>query len=193
MPELTTADVETFTRGRLSASDPVVQDILDAALVRARNYVQWPVSPVIDDDVVTLDGPGGRELFLPTRKIGSVASIVENGTTVAPGDYVVSSNAQRMIYRKNGCWTTEYAGITVTYTHGYTEDEAADWRRAILQMVDRMARSQQSGARSDDDLKRKHVDDVEYEWIDWSAAADREITSVESILDHYRLAPLGFA
>ncbi len=193
MPELTTADVEAFTRGRLSASDPVVQDILDAALARARNYVQWPVSPVIDSDVVTLDGPGGRELILPTRKIGSVASIVENGTTVDPSTYVVSSNLQRMIYRKNGCWTSEYAGITVTYTHGYTEAEAADWRRAILQMVDRMARSQQSGARSDDDLKRKQVDDVEYEWVDWSAAADREITSVESILDHYCLAPSGFA
>ena len=179
MPELTTADVETFTRGRLSASDPVVQDILDAALVRARNYVQWPVSPVVDGDVVTLDGPGGGELVLPTRKIGSVASIVENGRTVDPSSYVVSAATQRMIYRKNGCWTSEYAGITVTYTHGYTEEEAADWRRAILQMVDRMARSQQSGARSDDDLKRKHVDDVEYEWVDWSAAADREITSVE--------------
>lgn len=193
MPELTTADVETFTRGRLSANDDVVQDILDAALVRARNYTGWPVSPVIDGDVVTLDGPGGRELFLPTRKIGSIASIVENGITVDPSSYVVSSNIQRMVYRKSGCWTSEYAGITVTYTHGYSEEEAADWRRAILQMVDRMARSQQSGARSDDDLKRKHVDDVEYEWIDWSAAADREITSVESVLDYYCLTPSGFA
>lgn len=193
MPELTVADVETFTRGRLSATDPVVQDILDAALVRARNYVQWHVSPVVDGDVVTLDGPGSRELFLPTRKIASVESIVENGNAVDASAYVVSSTLERMIYRKNGCWTSEYAGITVTYTHGYAEDEAADWRRAILQMVDRMARSQQSGARSDDDLKRKHVDDVEYEWVDWSAAADREITSVESILDYYCLAPSGFA
>lgn len=193
MPELTVADVETFTRGRLSATDPVVQDILDAALVRARNYTGWSVSPVIEDDVVTIDGPGGRELFLPTRKIVSIDSIVENGTTVDVSSYVVSSNLERMVYRKNGCWTADYVGITVTYTHGFDEDEAADWRRAILQMVDRMARSQQSGARSDEDLKRKHVDDVEYEWIDWSAAANREITSVESVLDHYCLVPSGFA
>lgn len=193
MPELTTADVETFTRGRLSATDSVVQDILDAALVRARNYVGWPVSPVIVGDVVTLDGPGGRELFLPTGKIGSVASIVENGSTVSPVDYVASSDTPRMVWRKNGCWTTEYAGITVTYAHGYTEDEAADWRRAILLMVDRMSREQQSGARSDDDLIRKRVDDVEYQWIDWSAAADRAITSVQSALDHYCLVPSGFA
>lgn len=192
MAELTVADVETFTRGRLLASDPVVQDILDAALVRARNYVGQHVSPVVEDDVVTLDGPGGRELFLPTGKIGSVASVVENGATIDPTNYVVSSNT-RMLYRKDARWTTEYAGITVTYTHGFTETEAADWRRAILMMVDRMSREQQSGARSSEDLVRKKVDVVEYEWVDWSAAADRAITSVESILDHYQLTPSGFA
>lgn len=193
MSELTTDDVETFTGGRLSASNPVVQDILDAALVRARNYTGWPVSPVVVADVATFDGPGGRELFLHTGKIVSVTSVVENGKTVDPSSYVVSSNVPRMLYRKNGCWTREYAGITVTYTHGFTEVEAADWRRAILMLVDRMARSQQVITRSEDDLKRKKVQEVEYEWIDWSAAADREITSVESIIDHYCLVPSGFA
>lgn len=193
MAELTVADVETFTRGRLLASDPVVQDILDAALVRARNYVGQHVSPVVEDDVVTLDGPGGRELFLPTGKIGSVASVVENGATIDPTNYVVSANTPRMIYRKDTRWTAEYDGITVTYTHGFTEAEAADWRRAILLMVYRMSREQQSGNRSSEDLVRKKVDVVEYEWVDWSAAADRAITSVESILDHYQLVPSGFA
>lgn len=193
MAELTTADVETFTRGRLSAGDPVVQDILNAALVRARNYTGWVVSPQVADDAVTIDGPGGRELFLPTGRIVSIASIVENGTTVTSSDYVVSSDIRRMVYRKNTCWTSEFAGITVTYTHGYTEEEAADWRRAILLMVDRMSREQQSGARSKEDLVRKKVDVVEYQWVDWSAAADRAITSVESMLDHYQLAPSGFA
>lgn len=193
MPELTTADVETFTRGRLSADDPVVQDILDAALVRARNYVGWHVSPVIVNDVATFDGPGGTDLYLRTGKVVSVTSVVEVGATVDPSNYVTSANVPRMLFRKNGCWTREHAGITVTYTHGFTEAEAADWRRAILVMVDRMARPQQAGARSDDDLKRKKVDDVEYEWIDWGSAADREITSVESILDRYCLVPSGFA
>lgn len=193
MGELTTADVETFTRERLAADDPVVQDILAAALVRARNYVGWPVSPLIEDDEIVLDGPGGRELFLPTGKVGSIATIVENGNTVDPTNYVVSADIPRMVYRKDGCWTREYAGLTVTYTHGYTEAEAADWRRAILQMVDRMSREQQSGARSNEDILRKKVDDVEYQWIDWGAAADRAITSVESVLDHYQLTPSGFA
>ncbi|WP_349318993.1 hypothetical protein [Mycolicibacterium canariasense] len=193
MSELTTADVETFTRGRLSAADPVVQDILDAALVRARNYTGWQVSPMIVDDTITLDGPGGRELFLPTRKIVSVASIAESGVSVDADDYVVSADIPRMVYRQNGCWTREYCGLAITYTHGFSEAEAADWRRAILQMVDRMSREQQAGARSDDDLKRKKVDDVEYEWVDWGAAADRAITSVESVLDFYRLTPSGFA
>lgn len=193
MAELTVDDVEAFTRGRLSASDPVVQDILDAALVRARNYTGQHVSPVVEDDVVVLDGPGGKYLFLPTGKIGSIASIVENGSTVAPADYVVSSSIPRLVFRTNGCWTWDYSAITVTYTHGFTEEEAADWRRAILQMVDRMSREQQSGARSDQDILRKKVDDVEYQWVDWGSAADRAISSVEAVLDHYCLTPSGFA
>lgn len=193
MAELTSADVEAFTRGRLSASDPVVEDILAAALVRARRYVGWAVSPVIEDDQVALDGPGDRRLFLPTTKIVEITSVAENGTVVDPTSYVVSADIPRMLYRKNGRWTHEYAGIDVTYTHGFTEDEAADWRRAILLMVDRMSREQQSGARSDDDLVRKKVDDVEYQWVDWGDAASRAITSVESILDQYCLTPSGFA
>jgi len=193
VPELTTADVETFTRGRLLASDPVVEDILDAALVRARNYVGWAVSPLIEDDVVTLDGPGDRRLFLPTTKIVSVTSIVENGATVDPANYVPSADIPRMIYREDAAWTCDYAGITVVYDHGFTEEEAADWRRAILLMVDRMSREQQSGARSDDDLVRKRVDDVEYQWIDYSDSANRAITSVESILYQFCLTPSGFA
>lgn len=193
MPELTPADVQTFTRGRLSATDPVVQDILDAALVRARNYVEWHVSPVLENVAITLDGPGGRQLFLPTKRIVSLTSIVENGTAVSPSGYVISADIANMVYRKNGCWTREYAGIVVTCTHGFDEDEAADWRRAIMLMVDRMSREQQTGARSDDDLVIKKVDDVQYQWADWSASASRALTSVEAILDKYCLVPSGFA
>jgi hypothetical protein len=191
--ELTPADVETFTRGRLLASDAVVVDILGAALVRARNYTGWPVSPVAVGDVVTVDGPGDSRLFLPTGKIGSVASVVEDGVTVDSSSYVVSADIPRMLYREDGCWTTEYAGITVTYTHGFTEEEAADWRRAILLMVDQMSREQQTGGRTEDALLRKRVDDVEYQWADWGQSANRAITSVQSMLDQYCLVPSGFA
>lgn len=193
MPDLTVDDVEKFTRGRLSANDDVVQDILDAALVRARNYVGWHVSPVVTGGVLTLDGPSGVELWMPTRNIVAVGSVVENGVTLDPGAYVVPADNRQVIIRKTACWTREYAGIVVTLDHGFTEAQAADWRRAILLMVDRMSREQQSGERSDEDLIRKRVHDVEYQWVDWGAAADRAITSVESIIDHYTLVPSGFA
>lgn len=167
--------------------------MLKAALAVARNYTGWPVSPVITGAVITLDGPGGRDLFLPTRKITAVESVVEDGVTLDPADYVLSANTPGMLHRKNGRWTTAYAGITVTIDHGYTEVEAADWRRAVMLMVDQMSRAQQVGARSAEDLVRKKVDDVELQWADYGSMAERTLHSVQSILDSYALPPTGFA
>jgi hypothetical protein len=38
-----------------------------------------------------------------------------------------------------GFWPCHYQAVTVVMDHGYTEDEAADWRFAVLSMVDRSA------------------------------------------------------
>jgi hypothetical protein len=77
-------------------------------------------------------------------------------------------------------------------THGYPEAEAADWRYAVLSMVDEMAQIQMSGASSPDIVSKK-VDDVTYRWADrYSNAADASLYSFMSTFDSYRLQPLEF-
>lgn len=140
MPELQTLDVENYTQGRLNKDDAQTGKLLSAALGAARRYCGWHVTPVREDDEVTLDGPASSLLVLPTLKLVELGGIVEDGE---PVDLNYVSVSTRGVCRKkygapNGhCWTGEYSGVTVTMTHGY--DTAPDWESAVLSLVDRMA------------------------------------------------------
>ena len=185
MAELTVDDVEWFTGGALAADGDETQRILDAALAAARADVGWHVSPVLTDDVLTVDGPGGTRLRLPTRKIVSVTELVEAGVSLDPlADITVSASVPGLIVKTGGgYWTGAIAGITITLDHGYTEDEAADWRQAVLQMCKEMG---SAAGRSDADLVSKQVDDVVYRWGPLAAKA---AYTADTVLDRYRLNP----
>ncbi|MDO3058482.1 MULTISPECIES: hypothetical protein [Mycobacteriaceae] len=150
MPELDEAAVEQYTQGRLVADDPETGRLLRAALAAARTYCGWHVAPIKTDDMVEIDGPGGRSLILPTLKLVSLAEVRERATSYGGAvDEVVYAPAQlevsrRGIVRKRrgvagqGPWWTEDLGaITVKMTHGFTADEAEDWQGAVLSAVDR--------------------------------------------------------
>ena len=72
-------------------------------------------------------------------------------------------------------------------THGYTETEAADWRQAVLTMVDLMS----TGGRPDNELVVKKVDDVQYQWTP-ATGADQALLSVASTLDGYQVGQVFF-
>lgn len=190
MAELTADDVEAFTGGRLSADDDETARMLAAALAAARADVGWHVSPVRVDDVITVNGPGGYKLRLPTRKIvaltevednGVVLDIPDSGSSATTADVVFDAEVPGLLIRQNGCWSTGYSSVVVTLDHGFTEVEAADWRQAILQTVSDMSAA---SGRSDADLVRKEVDDVVYQWGPIAAQA---IYSVDAVLARYRI------
>ncbi|MCV7255337.1 hypothetical protein H7J86_24545 [Mycobacterium hackensackense] len=177
------ADVETYTKGRLQASDPEVQRLFEAALRAARNYCGWHVTPVVDDEVLELDGPGGRVLALPTRKVIDLA-IVEDGVTVDVANQCRVSKSMGLVRKRSrGCWTGEYGAITVTMTHGH--ETAPDFDLAVLKCVDAVALSvgiSTQARGSGGKLTKKRVDDVEYNWSD----RDVEEALDTSWLDSYR-------
>lgn len=200
MPELTAADVESFTKGQLPASDPETGKMLAAALVAARRHCGWHVNPIIVDDAITLDGPCSRILNLPTRKIVEMTSITEDGHVVPLESVRWSAGgppgalSRPISVRKNssGWWKSFYQCIDVVMTHGYTDAEAADWRYAVLCMVDEMATLQASG-RGELDLLSKKVDDVTYRWADpYANAAESALYSQVSVFASYALPPLEF-
>lgn len=198
MAELTTLDVENFTNARLDSLDANVQLMLNAALIVARRQAGWHVSPAIEDDEIILDGPDSRILYLPTRKLNALTSIEEDGVDLdlatlrwsAGGPPGLLESPVRVRKRSKGWWSDEYQAITVVMDHGYTEAEAADWRLAILGMVDEMSRLLSST--SDFGLTRKTVDDVTYAWSDILSIAEGALYSAKCVLDDYKLPPVEF-
>src|SRR5512139_2808016 len=192
MAELSVDDVIQYTGGRL-ADDDETQRLLDTALSVARRYCGWHVSPVVEDAEIVMDGPGGTELFPPTRKIVELTEVVNDGVALAVGgsgvtlDVVVPASAPWKIVHLTGTWSVEYNGVELTMSHGYTEVEAADWRHAVLSMVDQMG---STTGRSDADLVSKQVDDVVYRW---GPLAEQALYAVKPILDNYELRPVFLA
>ncbi len=75
------------------------------------------------------------------------------------------------------------------------QKQAADWRQAILSMVDNMSLipvSAGMGA-SSLGLKSKEIDDVQYQWAtDYTAMAQDVLFSYMHILDDFRLPAVEF-
>lgn len=134
MPELSTDIVEQYTKGRLVAGDDETERLLAERLAAARRYCGWHVTPVRADDQLTLDGPGGRLLRLPTMQLGELVEVTENGVALDVADLYVSPLG--MVTKKSGaCWANNLGAIVVKMTHGY--DTAPDFDAAVLSAIDR--------------------------------------------------------
>lgn len=163
MPELTTADVDAYTDGRLAADEPETERMLNAALAACRRYCGWHVCPTRTDDEITMDGPGSPLLVLPTLNLQKLTSIAEQGIDVDLSHVQVSS---RGLARKlNGFpaqpldsdwwrwtevihpgwpylrhdielyWTGGYSSLQIVMTHGF--EDAPDWQAAVLSYLSR--------------------------------------------------------
>jgi hypothetical protein len=181
--ELTPDDVEQYTGGRLSADDDETQRMLTAILVAARRACGWHVSPVKKSHTITLNGPhrglfdSGRELILPTQYVQQITAVTSDGVALDPAvdvklgvqDPNQPSPVGVKLYRVGGCWSHCPAGITVTMDHGFdpagdeTGGNAADWRQAILDMVDDLDSIKKVG-RADTSQILKQVDDWRGQW-----------------------------
>ncbi|WP_396902458.1 hypothetical protein [Mycolicibacterium sp.] len=149
----------------------------EADLAAVRRYCGWHVSPVIEGDIVTLDGPGSALLVLPTLRMSALTKVVENDVELDLSTLAWSRRG--LVRKKSGAlWSCEYGAITVTFTHGFTEEEAADWRRTVQQIADRNAR-----IASNDPIAVGP-----FRWADNSSAAGSAFTDAErATLDLYRL------
>jgi hypothetical protein len=176
---LTTEELEAYTNGRLVDGDES-ERLLAAAYAAARRYCGWPVT-LTEDDVVTVDGSGGRVLSLPTMYLVELTALSEDGMAWDVDDLHWTRSG---LVRKRGYaplrWTSDFQGVEATITHGYAS--APDFEQAVLMIAASMAGT----AREDADLIEKQVDDVRYRWT------DRMVESVAGrhLLAPYRILPL---
>lgn len=162
MAELAPSDLPAAVRDRF-ADDDAAQAWIDAALSVARRYCGWRVCPLSTDETIELDGPGGHVLSLPTLNLVSVSAVTECGAAV---DVATLDRSRRKgtLTKSFGRWTARDGAITVVATHGFTETEAAGWRQAVLELVDRMSATVGTVAGNSGPMIEKTVDDVTYKW-----------------------------
>ena len=131
---LTAADVVTYTGSRLD--EEAAQVWLTRGLAVVRRWCGWPVTPAVEDDEVTLDGPGSRLLVLPTVHVTELSAVVEDGVELDVDALLWS--ARGLVRKASGAlWSADYRAIVVTMTHGYAA--APDFDAAVLSLIDRMS------------------------------------------------------
>lgn len=191
--ELTTADVAQYTQGRLPAGDPdpdpETTRLLNSALVTARRYCGWRVTPVGVDNL-WFDGPGGRLLSLPTLHLVELQSITEDDVELDVADLHVSPLG--LVRKKSGrCWSHHFGAMRVTMNHGY--DDAADWQSAVLELVDRMSSAVGMNAGNSGPPVEKKVDDVVYRWAQSVGDPHNPLFDMlnHELVDPYRIEPLA--
>ncbi|KQH75592.1 hypothetical protein AO501_25280 [Mycobacterium gordonae] len=190
MAELAPGDLPAAVRARF-ANDTAAQAWINAALAAARRYCGWHVCPLNSDQTVELDGPGGPVLSLPTLNLVSVTSVTELGTTLDV-NALDRSRRKGTLTKRFGRWTGRDGAITAVVTHGFTETEAADWRQAVLELVDRMSAAVGAVAGNSGPMVEKTVDDVTYKWQ--TTVGDPGNQLLFSMLNHelvdsYRILP----
>lgn len=174
--ELAYIDLPDEVLARFADEDAAAAAI-NTALVTARRFCGWHVSPVrTNDKLIDIDGPGGPVLSLPTLNLISVSAVTELGVAVNVAT-LDRSRRTGTLTKQSGCWTARAGAITATITHGFTEAEAADWRAAIVSLVDLMSQ-QVATIRAGVDMIVKKVDDVEYRWSDRTVTIDERLSAL---------------
>lgn len=174
MTELAVEAVLQYTGGRLEDDDETAA-LLARGLAAARRFCGWHITPE-REDLVTIDGPGGRLLVLPTLHLVTLTEVTEDGDDVDVADLYVS--ARGLVQKKSrGCWSTHYGAITVTMTHGFAE--APDFESAVLSWIDRASFAASGG--------RARVVGP-FQWETESLAVGSTFTAGEqALLEQYRL------
>ncbi|TDT31104.1 hypothetical protein [Naumannella halotolerans] len=115
---------------------PGVDPSVEAAI---RAYCGWHIAPEITETIV-LDGSGNSVLSLPTLRVVSVGEVVNDGREVLNPEWSSAGFIR-------GCWTNKLRGVSVTFTHGYSECPAGIARlAAVLTELDKVPAGAQSQA-----------------------------------------------
>lgn len=164
-----------YTRGRLASDDQETEVVLARSLAAVRRWCGWHVTPVTAQSL-TIDGPGGQLLRLPTLCVVELTSITEDGLDV---DLESLQWSLAGLVRKDSgaAWTSRFGGIAVEMSHGFTDQQVPDFESAVLSVADRMSQTTEGTAISVGPFRFSE-----------DKTSGSSFTTVElSILEQYRL------
>lgn len=173
-PFVEVTDLEAYQSGDADA-------ILGQAEATIRAYCGWHVSPDLTE-TLTLDGQGGRHLWLPSLKVNSITSVTHLGEPVDLDD--VDWSESGYLELRCGYWTRRPRRIAVTLNHGY-EVAPAELVEVVVSIASRAA-SSPSGA------VREQAGQVNFTWATVASGVSGGLALLQherDILDKYKLPP----
>lgn len=118
------AQLEEWTKRKIKAADNRVPVALAAVSRSIRNRAGWHITPVVSGHVLTLDGPGGNVLSLPSMAVKSLTSVVDDELVLDPASDLRVSRGSGLVKKRSGAaWSGEYGAIQVTMSHGHESAE----------------------------------------------------------------------
>ena len=98
----------------------VNQEAWASTVADVRAYCGWHIAPEVTE-TLTLDGPGGFVLHVPTLRLVDVVSITNDGTAITAPEWSRNGLIRRGYPYDPwyGVWTWKMRGVVVEVTHGY--------------------------------------------------------------------------
>lgn len=178
-PFVTAQQVVDYSKGKIQANDARLSDAITGASAAVRRYCGWHVWPQLTEVSLTLDGPGGRVLELPSMQVQDVRSITQHDVLLDPSMYDWSELGEVELCW--GHWSHRYRSIVAVIDHGY--DEVPDLCRVVLAMITREL-SSPSGA------TREQAGQVAVSWAITSPGVSGGIAVMQpeyAVLDAFRI------
>lgn len=110
-------------------------DATTAAEALVTAYCGWHIAPSINA-VLTLDGPDGHALLLPSLHVTEITSVTNDGTVLDADAYDWSEAG--IVEMRCGRFSRRRRGVVVTLTHGY-DDMPAEVEAVIDRIASRSA------------------------------------------------------
>ena len=107
-----------------------------------RRYCEWHVAPEVTE-AVTVDGPGGTLLALPTQHLTGLSDVTSDGVAVAAPEWSTSGVV------RSGGWSRKLRGVAATITHGF-DALPGDLESVALELIAASGRGGVSSVSSDD-------------------------------------------
>lgn len=122
----------------LGVAGVVEQEDIDAAVGTVRALAGWHIWP-LREDTITVDTSGDAVIFLPTKHLVSVESVVDRDGATIEG---VSWSEDGMVLF-NKAPKAGFRTLTLTIRHGYDVSEVGEIVQVCKQMAGRASRPQE--------------------------------------------------
>lgn len=134
MALLTAAELKASREAVEAGVSTVADGDANQAISDAQAFLERTLGYRIEvaDVSISLRGAGTARLF-PTERVRTVATITDEGSSVASGDYLLENDGWTLRMLEGGYWTTDGA-VVITGTFGFTssDDEWKLAKRAVL-------------------------------------------------------------